>query len=166
MHKRVGVVLILLFAFFGIADSAYLAQHELSGAPLICNIEYLSGCNVVAQSPYSHLLGIPLAEYGILFYAIVFVLAALELVIFDRILRRALQGLAAIGVLASICFTLLQVLVIGALCIYCLTSAIIALLIFVFATFIEPLRALEKSAPPVHEPARSTPPPFRMPPSA
>ena len=138
--KRAGVVLILLLAFGGIADAAYLAQHEASGEPLLCNIEYLSGCNTVAQSPYSHLFGIPLAEYGILFYGVIFVLAALELVVFDRLLRRLLQGAALLGVLASLVFTLIQIFLIGALCVYCLASALITLLIFTFASMLEPLR--------------------------
>src|SRR5450756_2536745 len=95
--KRVGVVLILILAFAGLADSAYLAQHEASGTPLLCNIQNLSGCNIVANSQYSHIFGIPTAEFGVLFYSILFVLAALELVIFDRLLRRVLQGFALIG---------------------------------------------------------------------
>ena len=146
--KRAGVVLILILAFCGIADSAYVAEHEASGTPLICDIQNLSGCNIVAQSPYSQFLGIPLAEYGILFYGILFALAALELVVFDQLLRRVLQLLALGGLLASAYFTVIQVFVIEALCIYCLASAAIALLIFVFATLIEPLRK---------EPARQAP---------
>lgn len=138
--KRFGVVFILLLAFCGVADSAYLAQHEIDGTPLICNIQNLSGCNIVAASQYSQLFGIPLAEYGVLFYGILFVLAALELVLFDRVLRRALQAAALIGLLASLYFTFVQVFMIGAYCIYCIASAFIAFLIFIFATLIEPLR--------------------------
>lgn len=155
--KRLGVALILLLSLAGLSDSVYLAQHELAGAPLLCNIQNLTGCNVVAQSPYSKLLGIPLAEYGVLFYTIVFILALLELIIFDQLLRRVLQGLALLGLLASLCFTLLQVFVINALCVYCLGSAVISLLICVLATFIEPIRRDLFAPPP--------PPPFRMPPA-
>jgi uncharacterized membrane protein len=146
--KRIGVVLILVLAFCGLADSAYLAQHEIDGTPLICNIQNLSGCNVVAQSPYSHLFGIPLAEFGILFYGILFVLAALELVLFDQLLRRVLQALAIVGVLSSLYFTSLQIFFIGAFCIYCAASALITLLVLVLATFIEPIRKLKANTPP------------------
>ncbi len=156
--KRIGVVLILLLAFCGIADSAYLAGHEAAGTPLICNIQNLSGCNVVAQSQYSHLFGVPLAEYGVLFYGILFALAALELVLFDRLLRRVLQGAALVGVLASLYFMAVQVFFIGAFCVYCIASGIIALLVFMLASFIEPLRT--RSVPPVQSapPSPSTPP--------
>ena len=138
--KRFGVILILIAAFCGLANSTYLAQSEVNGTPLLCNISNLSGCNVVSASPYSHIFGIPLSEYGILFYAVLFVLAAFELAIFDRLLRRALQAAALVGFMFSIYFTLLQVFVINALCVYCMASAALAALIFLFSFLIEPVR--------------------------
>lgn len=147
--RRIGVVFILVFAFLGIADSAYLAEHEANGTPLICNIQSLSGCNTVAESQYSRFFGIPLAQYGVLFYSILFVLSALELAIFNRLLRRILQGISLVGIIASLYFTFVQVFVIGAFCIYCLASAIIALFIFICASSIEPIRkSVQKSHPP------------------
>lgn len=135
--KRLGVIAILVLAFCGLADSAYLAQHVASGAPVICNVQGLSNCNLVIQSKYSELFGVPLADIGVLFYSILFVLAALELIIFDAFLRRLLQVGAIIGVIASIYFVSLEAFVIHAFCEYCLTSALITLLILLFACFIE-----------------------------
>ncbi|MHB8710196.1 MAG: vitamin K epoxide reductase family protein [Minisyncoccota bacterium] len=145
--KRAGVVGILILAFCGLADSAYLAQHEASGTPLFCNIQNLSGCNIVASSQYSHIFGMPLAEFGVLFYSIIFVLAALELIILDRLLRRVLQVAALIGVIASLYFSLVQIFLIGAFCIYCLASALIALLVLILAGLIEPVGRRVRSAP-------------------
>ncbi|HUY62427.1 MAG TPA: vitamin K epoxide reductase family protein [Candidatus Paceibacterota bacterium] len=153
--KRASVVLILVLAFCGLADSAYLAQNETAGTPLLCNIQYLSGCNTVAASPYSRLFGIPLADYGVLFYSIIFALAALELFVYDRRLRRTLQGVAILGLVVSLYFTLIEVFAIQAYCIYCLASALIALIIFVLAGFIEPLR---RPAPEALPPSLSMPP--------
>jgi len=141
--KRLGVVCILILAFCGLANSLYLAQHEESGVPLQCDIGNLDGCNVVAASEYAQVFGVPLAEYGVVFYGILFILAAVELVLFNRLLRRALQVLAVVGVLFSLYFTVLQVFVINALCIYCLASAFIAFLTLVFASYIEPVRGKE-----------------------
>lgn len=154
--KRIWVVGILFLAFFGVADSAYIAQNEINGTPLICDIQGISGCNIVANSQYSYFFDIPLSEYGVLFYGIIFVLAALELILFDRILRRVLQGMSIVGVLASLYFTFLQVFFIGAFCIYCLASALIALLILIFASRIEPLRKV--SPPQPHTPHLPMPP--------
>lgn len=132
--------MILLLAFFGLADSIYLAQSESSGAPLLCAARGFSDCNAVATSPYSRLFGVPVAELGVLFYSIVFVLAALELVVFDQLLRRALQALALVGILSSLYFTFIQLFVINAFCIYCFVSTCIALLIFILASLIEPIK--------------------------
>jgi uncharacterized membrane protein len=158
--KRWGVALILILAFAGLADSAYLAQHEASGTPLICDIQNLSGCNIVANSQYSHIFGIPTAEFGVLFYSILFVLAALELVLFDRLLRRVLQVFALIGLIISVITTLTQIFLINALCIYCLASALITVLIFILATLIEPMKKFVRQIP--------SPPPssFTMPPAS
>jgi uncharacterized membrane protein len=142
--KRIGVVAILILAFFGLADSAYLAQHIVGGTPLICNIQGLSGCNTVATSQYSYIFGIPLAELGVLFYGVLFILAALELVLFDQLLRRFLQAISLFGLIASLYYTYVQEFIIGAFCIYCLTSAIITLLVFVCASFIEPVSLRKK----------------------
>ena len=138
--KRVGVVFILLLAFCGLSDSLYLSQHEATNTPLLCNVQNLSGCNIVASSVYAHLFGISLAEYGVIFYAFMFVVAALELVVFDRLLRRILQVGSIVGVIISLYLTFIELFVVHALCIYCLASALIALLIFIFACVIEPLR--------------------------
>jgi uncharacterized membrane protein len=149
--RRAAIWLILLAAFCGIANSSYIAQSESSGTPLICNIAGFSGCNIVAQSPYSHLFGISLAEYGLAFFSLLFVLAAVELAARNLPLRRAIQGLGLLGLLASVVFEAIQFFIIGALCIYCAASAVLALLIFIFACFVEPLRA--SYAPPAAGPA-------------
>ena len=156
--KRLAAVIILALAFCGIADSAYIAQNELHGAPLLCTTQNLSGCNTVASSPYARLFGVPVAEYGVFFYGVVFVLAALELALFDQLLRRVLQGVALVGVAASLYFTVVQVYFIGAFCTYCSVSAGIALLVLVCASFMEPIRATRK-------PARQAAP-LPMPPTA
>ncbi len=159
--KRVGVVLILLLAFCGLADSAYLAQHEMNGSPLICAVQSLNGCNTVADSPYSRLFGLPIAEYGVAFYGALFVFAALELVLFDRLLRRILQGMAVLGMLSSLYFTSVQVYFIGSFCTYCVVSAVITLLVGILASLIEPVRVRAHRQPP----APPRPPGFFMPPA-
>lgn len=159
--KRAGVVLILILAFCGVADSAYIAQHQADGTPLICSIGSLSGCNIVTTSPYSSLLGIPVADYGILFYGIVFVLAALELVVFDELLRRSLMWLAFLGAAVSLYLVFIEVFIIGALCVYCLASAVVALLIFALAIFVHVKQKNIPSASlsPAPRPLLSMPPP-------
>jgi uncharacterized membrane protein len=158
--KRVGVVASLILAFCGLADSAYLAEHVASNTPVICNIQGLSDCNTVIESQYSHIFGIHLADLGVLFYSILFVLAALEIIIFDAFLRRVLQAGSLVGILASLYFVYQQAFVIRAFCVYCLTSASITLFILFFASFIEPIKIKRNSEPsPVSSPPRLTMPP-------
>ncbi|NNM83678.1 vitamin K epoxide reductase family protein [Candidatus Parcubacteria bacterium] len=137
--KRIGVIAILILAFCGLADAAYIAQNTARGTPIICNIQGLSDCNTIVTGHYSRLFGIPLADLGVFFYGVLFIFAALEIILFDQFLRRVLQTFSLIGILASFYFVSLQAFVIGAFCIYCLTSAAITLLILVFASFIEPV---------------------------
>ena len=137
--KRILVAAILFLAFCGLSDSVYLAEHETTSTPLVCNIQGLTGCNVVATSSYSHLFGIPTAQLGVLFYSLLFIIAALELFLFTRLLRRLLQGLSLIGTIASVIFVGLQIFVIHAYCIYCLASAVIEVVIFALALGIEPV---------------------------
>ena len=132
-------MLILVLALVGLADSFYLASHANTGEPLLCGEGALSGCNTVATSAYSHLFGIPLAEFGFLFYFVVLMLALFELVLFDQLLRRVLQAVAAVGLLSSIYFVVLQAFVIKAFCIYCLLSATLTLGICIIAGLLEPL---------------------------
>lgn len=156
--KRFCAVLILFFAFCGLADSAYLAQHESSGTPLICNIENLSGCNLVANSSYSKVFGVSLAELGVVFYSLMFIFAALELVFFNQLLRRVIQGLAVIGLLMSLFSTIIQVFYIEALCVYCLASALITVFILICAALIEPLPFKRAVTPLSVPPSLTTPP--------
>jgi len=161
--KRISIVFILVLAFCGLSDSIYLAQNEISDTPLVCNIEEISGCNIVATSQYANFLGIPIAEYGVIFYAFIFIIAAIEIMIFDQFLRRTLQILSFVGLLTSLYLTFVEIFVIHALCIYCLASAVIALLIFIVAYFIEPIRKNKRSDT---SPVETRPPThLQMPPS-
>ncbi len=137
--KRVGVVFLLILAFFGVANSVYIAQHEKSGTSVLCGSNNLSDC-IVAANSYLYSFGLSPVEYSVLFYSIIFILAALELVIFSRLLRRVLQMISFVGVLAALYLTLVQVFIIDVFCIYCVISALIAFCMFIFASLIEPIR--------------------------
>jgi uncharacterized membrane protein len=156
MKKRWAIIAILVLAFFGLADSFYLAEHAKTGAPLICTIEGLSDCNTVAASPYSRMFGIPVADFGVVFYSFVFIMAALELVLVNRQLRRMLQVLSVIGIAVSVYSTIVQKFFIKAFCVYCLVSSLITVLMLILATQIEPLR---KALTPARQPE-----PLPMPP--
>ncbi len=119
----------LVLSFLGIADSWYLGVSEVKDTPLTCNIAGLNGCNAVAQSVYSHLFGIPVGIYGLIFYILVFVAAASLLFYDHRRTYQVLFVLGWIGLLASCIFVYVQFFIIKALCVYCLGSAAVSLLV-------------------------------------
>jgi uncharacterized membrane protein len=137
--RRFVIALILVSAFFGLADSAYLARSATNEETPLCDFRVFEGCETVAKSPFSKVLGVPLAQFGIVFFTLLFILAALELVYSHQYVRRAIQGSAAVGLIVSAYFIFIQVSVIQAFCIYCVFSAAVTACIFGLAYLIEPL---------------------------
>jgi uncharacterized membrane protein len=113
-----------LLAIGGIAVAAYLTFIETTGAPALCGP--VGDCNAVQQSEFARLSGIiPVGAVGIAGYgAILTVWVAAHSKAGAR-MAPVLPVLALIGVLVSIYLTFLEPFVIGATCLWCLTSAVI-----------------------------------------
>jgi uncharacterized membrane protein len=102
-------------ALVGGAIAAYLVYARLTASTIMCPT---SGCATVDRSSYSALAGIPVAVLGLAMYLS---LAALSLGPTSRALR--LQSvLAAAGIAFSIYLLVAQVVLIGAICVWCLSS--------------------------------------------
>ncbi len=126
MNRRLVLAILIALALIGLADSWYLSASAVAGDPLVCDLGAgLDGCNQVAQSPYSKLFGIPLSDYGIMFYAALGLLSVVLLFAPRRPLFTALVWLSVLGALMSIGFLYIQFVLIQALCVYCLISAAI-----------------------------------------
>ena len=124
----------LVLALIGIADAFYVARGSYTGQALWCPI--IEGCNIVAQSPYARIFGVPLSYFGLVFYLYLFGLAAL--LVFDpfaRGLRLGARVYAALGVAYSIYGMYLQLGAIRAICIYCLISAVMTVLLLIAASW-------------------------------
>jgi uncharacterized membrane protein len=89
-----------------------------------------SGCEEVITSRYAVILGIPLALVGALFFSVMFYMGIALLTIPRPRVVKAYELLAYAGLLAAICLFLLQALVLKAYCTYCLTTEVIALLMW------------------------------------
>jgi protein-disulfide isomerase len=122
----------LLGALLGAFASAYLLVDYLFGSG-ICLTG--SGCDVVRTSSFAYPLGIPMPLVGLGFYAV-----AVGLLLANpartlrglRISRLAL-GWAAAGLAVMTSLTLVEIFVIGALCSWCLLSALGSLLLTIGA---------------------------------
>lgn len=123
----------MALALIGMAVAVYDSYMIYIGQPLWCPPP-IDGCDEVAASPYARILGLPVGYYGVVFYLCIFGLAAL--LAFDPVSRGLRLGAivcAALGVLFSLYFMVLQVILIRAFCIYCLISAVTTLLLAVAA---------------------------------
>ena len=125
---RLGSVpgwLVPVLAIVGIGVSIYLGSVEASGAEAVCGP--VGDCNAVQQSEYASIFGIPIGIIGVLGYGLL-----LAGWIVSRVAGGTFADLGIIlagaiafgGTLFSIYLTFLEPFVIGATCMWCLTSAV------------------------------------------
>jgi uncharacterized membrane protein len=125
--------LMLVFALVGVAIAFYDSRAIYTGRLLWCPPP-INGCNIVLQSPYGRIYGVPIGYFGLLFYVIMFAIAALlAFDPFSRGLRVGALLYTAIGVASSILFMFIDLTLIHAFCIYCAISAVLTLLLLISA---------------------------------
>jgi uncharacterized membrane protein len=127
-------VLLAVLDIVGLLVAGYLAVVELSGGVPSCGI--VSGCEEVAKSQYNNFLGVPVAVFGV---GLSVVLLALALAWWRTDIYGLLLGhyaLSLVGVFFDGWFLYLQVFVIQAVCIWCLTYEASLLLRFLIALLV------------------------------
>lgn len=147
---------VLVLAGLGVA--AYLSTVELRNVEAVCGP--VGDCNTVQQSKYATLFGVlPIGVLGLIGFLAVFASWSVRRWASDQISRWAaigILGMTGFGVLFSIYLTFLEPFVIGATCIWCLSSAVIMTTLYVLA--LKPGRKawlqLAGTAAPVQLPAR------------
>jgi uncharacterized membrane protein len=119
-------MIVAALALAGIFISLYLTLYKLGViGELSCSI---GSCETVNTSRWSRFLGLPVAGWGLLFYLEVFAIALLGTFPRfedERFISLLLVFEAGIGVLFSAWLTYLELAVIHAICIWCVTSALI-----------------------------------------
>jgi uncharacterized membrane protein len=123
-------MIVAALALAGIFVSLYLTLYKIGViGELSCSI---GSCETVNTSKWSRFLGLPVAAWGLLFYLDVFAVALIGTMRrfeFEPGISFLLVGEAAVGVLFSAWLTYLELGVIHAICIWCVTSAVIVTLI-------------------------------------
>ena len=124
---------IALLGIAGLTVTTYLTSNALSHTEVGCS---LSGCNTVLGSKWSKIFGIPVSAFGMATYAVVMLgaLHAYQSPIYDLRGRRFVVLTTAIGVLASIYLTTVELFVIKAACQYCITSAVLVVVVAIVLT--------------------------------
>ena len=114
---RYAAVLVAI-ALFGLAIAGYLTVVKLSGGTPVCGP--LGGCETVQTSEYSAVLGIPVSVYGLGYSLAVLVAILAWWRTGDRRALMAAYGIGILGVMAVAYLVYLQLVVIGAICVWCM----------------------------------------------
>jgi len=108
----------------GLAVSAYLSAAHFGGPPLTCG--GIGGCDTVNSSRYAYFAGLPVALLGAFLYVTLMALAAAWVIRgWDERLMTAFWGLALAGALYALYLTYVELAIIDAVCVWCVTSALI-----------------------------------------
>jgi uncharacterized membrane protein len=123
-----------LLALAGVGVSGYLTWAHLADQSVACGQS--QGCDIVQQSVYSEVGGVPVALLGLLAYTALLVLMLLRGHVppqLDVTIPLAIFGISLIGMLYSAYLTYLELCVIYAICRWCVSSAVIMTVIFLLS---------------------------------
>ena len=121
-------MLAVLASVAGIAISVYLTVVHYSTIPLACPASAVVNCELVLSSRYAVIgdFGLPTSAAGIVWFA---VSAALGLLRF----RRALLAWSSIGLVTVLFLVYVEIVQLGAVCLWCTAAHAMVLLIFLVA---------------------------------
>jgi len=126
----------VIFSGLGICVSGYLVTKRFTGGGLACT--RWAQCDVVNNSVYSQIYGVPVSVIGLAGYLLLLALAFAALWTEGRTQRQILLlsfVLSLVGVGFSVYLTYLEIYVIEALCAWCVASAVIITLLAVVDAF-------------------------------
>jgi uncharacterized membrane protein len=132
---RVLAALLGVLSLAGIGAAGYLTYVHWFDKPIAC--AGFGSCAAVAESDYAWVGGIPVAFLGLLGYVALMLVAAFWLRAgnrFDIWPLIAIWGMSVAGVAYSAYLTYVELFVIDAVCVWCVTSAGIMAAIFLVAT--------------------------------
>ena len=112
-------------ATFGIGVATYIAIADSGGGAPVC-VAGGHGCQTVAESSYSHLLGVNVAVFGVVGYVLLLGCALLR----GDLARMGGFLVSLVGFGYSVYLTQLEVFKIEAICQWCVASAVLMTLLF------------------------------------
>lgn len=125
-HRAIIASMIVL-ATAGFFLAFYLTvEHYLGRVP---ECSFLSGCEEVTTSEYATIAGIPISLFGAGYFLAITILLGLYLERGSRLVLNLCGALVGLGAALAAGLIYIQVGVLGAVCIYCVTSDSISLLL-------------------------------------
>lgn len=113
--------IIKVFAAIGVLDTLYLIYHKVKGTDVACIGFPKEWCRRVQYSKQSSTFGIPNSVAGFVMYALILLLAVLA---GPTLPAWPLQFLVLFGFAFSLYFMFVQIVVLRALCTWCVISFI------------------------------------------
>jgi uncharacterized membrane protein len=117
-----------VLAYAGVLISLYLTLSHYRNVIPFCYVT--KGCERVVTSSYSVIAGVPISLAGVLFFAVMFYFAIALATARSKLVGNLYRAVAGLGVLVALGLFLLQALALRAYCSYCLTTEIIAFLMW------------------------------------
>lgn len=129
----------IVIGVLGVLLSAYMLQGHYSEKESFCNINKTINCDVVNNSPYAKLFGIPVALFGVVNYLLIVGVGvgaswvARRVSVEERFVRLLFFLYALFGLLYSAYLTAIEAFVLHTYCPLCLLSALFSTAVFVVA---------------------------------
>ena len=126
-HERKSFITIrhiqLISVLFGLCVSGYLSYLKITDVPSVCIQSGPFNCNVVLNSVYSEVAGIPIAYLGFLTYVIIGIVLLFEnrVGLFQEYGRLITFGIGLFAWMFSMWLVFVQFFLLEALCPWCLS---------------------------------------------
>lgn len=120
----------------GLLVSAYLTAVHYTSVPLVCSTSGAVNCELVLSSPYAVIAGtsIPTSAAGIVWFLVSSALAGLRMVGADTPSVARLQlAWSAIGLVTVVGLVFIEIVVLGAICIWCTVAHALVVAIFLLS---------------------------------
>lgn len=133
---RMLVAAALLAGLAGIGISAYLTIVHYAALPLVCTTTSIISCERVLSSPYSVIAGsgLPTSAAGIVWFSVSAGLALVQLTGGPSVrLARLHLAWSAVGLATVIYLVFLEIVQLGALCMWCSSAHALVVVTFLIA---------------------------------
>ena len=133
MADRRLQTLIWIAALAGLGVSAYLTVVHYTSVPLVCSTSGAINCEQVLSSPYAVIAGttLPTSAAGMVWFAVTAALAGMRLAGPNSpVVARLQLAWSAIGLATIVGLVFIEIVVLGAICIWCTASHSLVVAIF------------------------------------
>lgn len=118
-----------LLSIIGLIVSIYLSIYHLLGVPLFCSTSGLINCSNVINSPFGFIFGIPVSDFGVVFFLIELFVLFLIKDPFAKIFVNSV-GIAFVGYFLYAEYT------VGNICEYCTSVHIIVVILLILSIYL------------------------------